>query len=96
MANRQSNTPCSKSRRPSEESRVFLRGLGPVLLTALFAACQTVSPEMTTTESMANQAPCAADEMACEQIIEAQGLGDGLTESGCSVGAMDNWVKLVN
>jgi hypothetical protein len=33
---------------------------------------------------------------SCEQIIEAQGLGDGHTKHGCSISAMDDWVKLVN
>jgi hypothetical protein len=32
---------------------------------------------------------------SCEQIIEAQGLGNGHTKFGCSIGAMDNWVELV-
>jgi hypothetical protein len=29
---------------------------------------------------------------SCEQIIEEQGLGNGHTQFGCSIGAMDNWV----
>ncbi|VUX56276.1 protein of unknown function [uncultured Woeseiaceae bacterium] len=33
---------------------------------------------------------------SCEQIIEMQGLDDGHTKHGCSVGAMDNWVDAVN
>ena len=33
---------------------------------------------------------------SCEQIIEAQGLGKGHTKFGCSIGAMDAWVRLVN
>ncbi len=33
---------------------------------------------------------------SCEQIIEQQGLGFGHTKHGCSIGAMDNWVELVN
>ena len=32
---------------------------------------------------------------SCEQIIEAQGLGNGHTKSGCSISAMDDWVELV-
>jgi predicted extracellular nuclease len=32
---------------------------------------------------------------SCEQIIDEQGLGNGHTKFGCSIGAMDNWVKLV-
>ena len=32
---------------------------------------------------------------SCEQIIEAQGLGKGHSKFGCSIGVMDNWVKLV-
>lgn len=32
---------------------------------------------------------------SCEQIIEAQGLGNGHTKFGCSIGAMENWVELV-
>ncbi len=32
---------------------------------------------------------------SCEQILEAQGLGDGHTKHGCSNGAMLNWVALV-
>lgn len=32
---------------------------------------------------------------SCEQIIAAQGLGNGHTKFGCSNGAMDNWVELV-
>ena len=33
---------------------------------------------------------------SCEQIIEAQGLGNGHTKFGCSISAMDDWVALVN
>ena len=29
---------------------------------------------------------------SCEQIIEAEGLGNGHTKHGCSIGAMDNWI----
>jgi hypothetical protein len=32
---------------------------------------------------------------SCAQIIEAQGLGNGHTKFGCSIGVMDNWVELV-
>ena len=32
---------------------------------------------------------------SCSQIIEAQGLGAGHAKFGCSIGAMDNWVRLV-
>ena len=32
---------------------------------------------------------------SCEQIIEAQGLGNGLSKHGCSIGVMDDWVELV-
>lgn len=32
---------------------------------------------------------------SCEQIIDAQGLGYGLTKHGCSIGVMDDWVELV-
>jgi hypothetical protein len=32
---------------------------------------------------------------SCEQIIEAQGLGYGLTKHGCSIDVMDDWVELV-
>jgi hypothetical protein len=32
---------------------------------------------------------------SCEQIIQAQGLGNGHTKFGCSIGAMDNWIELV-
>ena len=32
---------------------------------------------------------------SCEQIIEAQGLGNGLSKYGCSIGVMDSWVELV-
>jgi len=32
---------------------------------------------------------------SCEQIIEAQGLGNGHTKFGCSISAMDDWVELV-
>lgn len=32
---------------------------------------------------------------SCEQIIEAQGLGYGLTKHGCSISVMDDWVELV-
>jgi predicted extracellular nuclease len=33
---------------------------------------------------------------SCEQIIEAQHLGKGHEKFGCSLGAMRNWVELVN
>ena len=33
---------------------------------------------------------------SCEQIIENQGLGDGHTKFGCSISAMDDWVRDVN
>ncbi|MDX1404672.1 MAG: ThuA domain-containing protein [Woeseiaceae bacterium] len=33
---------------------------------------------------------------SCEQIIEAQGLGNGLSMYGCSIDVMDDWVGLVN
>jgi len=33
---------------------------------------------------------------SCEQVIEAQHLGKGHEKFGCSLGAMRNWVKLVN
>jgi len=33
---------------------------------------------------------------SCEQIIEEQGLGDCHTKFGCSIGAMKNWISLVN
>jgi predicted extracellular nuclease len=33
---------------------------------------------------------------SCEQIIEAQGLGDGHTKFGCSIEAMENWISLVS
>ncbi len=33
---------------------------------------------------------------SCEQIIAEQGLGEGHTKHGCSIGAMDDWVALVN
>ena len=32
---------------------------------------------------------------SCTQIIDAQGLGNGHKKFGCSIGAMDNWKKLV-
>jgi predicted extracellular nuclease len=32
---------------------------------------------------------------SCEQIIEAQGLGNGHSKYGCSIDVMDNWVELV-
>ena len=32
---------------------------------------------------------------SCEQIIAAQGLGNGHTKFGCSISAMDDWVALV-
>jgi len=32
---------------------------------------------------------------SCEQIIDAQGLGNGHTKFGCSLGAMKNWVSLM-
>ena len=40
--------------------------------------------------STADTAGCS-----CEQIIEAQGLGNGHRKHGCSNGVMDNWVELV-
>lgn len=33
---------------------------------------------------------------SCEQIIEAQDLGNGHVKFGCSIGAMREWVELVN
>jgi hypothetical protein len=33
---------------------------------------------------------------SCEQIVEAQGLGDGHLKRGCSIGVMDNWVALLS
>lgn len=33
---------------------------------------------------------------SCEQIIESQGLGNGHTKFGCSIGAMRNWTSLLN
>ena len=33
---------------------------------------------------------------SCEQIVEIQGLGDGHAKYGCSIGAMDDWVDVVN
>ncbi len=33
---------------------------------------------------------------SCEQIIEEQGLGNGHSKHGCSIGAMDNWVAYVD
>jgi len=33
---------------------------------------------------------------SCEQIIEIQELGDGHTKFGCSISAMDDWVRDVN
>ncbi len=33
---------------------------------------------------------------SCEQIIENLGLGNGHRKFGCSIGAMRNWVKMVN
>ncbi len=33
---------------------------------------------------------------SCEQIIAAQGLGDGHTKHGCSISAMDDWEVFVN
>ena len=41
--------------------------------------------------STADTAGCS-----CEQIIVEQGLGKGHTKFGCSISAMDDWVKLVN
>ncbi|MGI9224875.1 MAG: ExeM/NucH family extracellular endonuclease, partial [Woeseiaceae bacterium] len=40
--------------------------------------------------STADTAGCS-----CEQIIEAQGLGNGHSKHGCSIGVMDDWVELV-
>jgi hypothetical protein len=33
---------------------------------------------------------------SCEQIVEEQGLGNGHTKFGCSIGAMENWISLMN
>ena len=33
---------------------------------------------------------------SCEQIIDAQGLGNGHRNFGCSISAMDDWVNSVN
>ncbi|NND47427.1 MAG: hypothetical protein HKN55_07150 [Woeseiaceae bacterium] len=33
---------------------------------------------------------------SCEQIIAAQGLGEGHSKFGCSIGAMDGWASFVN
>jgi hypothetical protein len=33
---------------------------------------------------------------SCEQIVAEQGLGDGHLIHGCSIGAMDNWVDMMN
>lgn len=33
---------------------------------------------------------------SCEQIIAVQGLGKGHEKFGCSTGAMEDWVALVN
>ena len=33
---------------------------------------------------------------SCEQIIDAQGLGDGHSKFGCSISAMDDWISFVN
>ena len=33
---------------------------------------------------------------SCEQIIAALGLGSGHEKFGCSIGAMEDWVTLVN
>lgn len=30
---------------------------------------------------------------SCEQIIDEQKLGKGHTKLGCSIGAMENWVR---
>jgi hypothetical protein len=32
---------------------------------------------------------------SCEQIIDAQGLGNGHRKFGCSIGAMKNWISLM-
>ncbi len=32
---------------------------------------------------------------SCEQIIAAQGLGQGHVKFGCSIGVMENWVTLM-
>jgi predicted extracellular nuclease len=32
---------------------------------------------------------------SCEQIIEAQGLGDGHVKFGCSISAVEDWVELI-
>jgi hypothetical protein len=40
--------------------------------------------------STADTAGCS-----CEQIIDAQGLGEGHGKHGCSISVMDNWVRLV-
>ncbi|MCB1037210.1 MAG: hypothetical protein KDD47_25500, partial [Acidobacteria bacterium] len=33
---------------------------------------------------------------SCEQIIEVLGLGNGHRQHGCSLGAMQRWVRLVS
>ena len=33
---------------------------------------------------------------SCEQIVSAQHLGKGHMKFGCSIGAMSNWLDLVN
>jgi len=33
---------------------------------------------------------------SCEQIVDAQGLGNGHIKFGCSISAMDDWVSFVN
>lgn len=33
---------------------------------------------------------------SCEQIIDAQGLGNGHSKFGCSIGVMDGWASFVN
>ena len=33
---------------------------------------------------------------SCEQIVDAQGLGNGHSKFGCSIGVMDGWTSFVN
>ena len=32
---------------------------------------------------------------SCEQLVEAQGLGNGHSKYGCSIDVMDSWLELV-
>ncbi|MCP4900321.1 MAG: hypothetical protein GY906_25415, partial [bacterium] len=32
---------------------------------------------------------------SCEQIVEEEGLGNGHTKFGCSLGAMRNWIEAI-